>query len=375
MNILFWNQEYRPSLGGVEVHTERLAAGLVARGHRVAVVCGLSSDELTPSEIVDGVEVHRLPFFQGLTSRDLQQIAALRKDVERLKAAFAPDIVHVNLTDASPVLHLMTRDPRAATIVAFHRAAGEFPNGWGLARALAARASALVAPSQRAASDAASVLGIDATSVLPIMNGIPPFPQVSGSLALSPSPNFALAGRLVEVKGAQVAVRALRRLHDEGIEARLDIAGAGDQRKALETLIGDSGLEGYAQLLGQLTHAQLFDLLQRSTALLVPSLFEETFCQVAAEAAQAGLPVLASRIGALPEVVVDGTTGLLFPPGDDHALSILMLRLLREPGLARQLGDAARRQSGERFALGTMIDRYEQLYRSVVTERSSTTAR
>jgi glycosyltransferase involved in cell wall biosynthesis len=73
--------------------------------------------------------------------------------------------------------------------------------------------------------------------------------------------------------------------------------------------------------------------------------------------------------------VADGSTGLLFPPGDDHALSCLMLRLLREPGLACRLGDAGRSQSRERFDLGTMVDRYEQLYASVLADHSSITAR
>jgi glycosyltransferase involved in cell wall biosynthesis len=367
MHVLFWNQEYRPSLGGVEVHTERLAVGLVARGHRVAVVTGRSSEKLAPYEIVDGVEVHRLPFYQVLTAREFRQIAALRQDVERLKAAFTPHIVHVNLTDASPVLHLMTQDPRTATIVAFHRAPSEFPSGWGLARALATRASALVAPSQQAASDAARVLELGATSVLAIMNGIPASTLDSKPLAISPSPSFAMAGRLVAEKGTDVAVRAVRRLHDEGIEASLYVAGAGDQTDVLRALVRDLGLAPHIHFPGRLTQAELFRILQGSTALLVPSMFEETFCQVAAEAAQAGRPVLASRIGALPETVVEGRTGLLFPPGDDKALSSLMLRLLREPGLARQLGEAALLHSRSNFGLKTMVDRYEQLYRSVLT--------
>ena len=159
MRVLFWNQEYFPSLGGVEIHTARLAKSLGGRGHDVAVVAGLSTGDLAQHETIDGIEVHRLPFYGPLATRDMDGIASLRQQVVRLKRQVAPEIVHVNLTDASPMLHLMTAAGDAATVVAFHRALSQLPSAWGLARSLARRAAALVAPSEHAAADDGRNLG------------------------------------------------------------------------------------------------------------------------------------------------------------------------------------------------------------------------
>lgn len=371
MRVLFWNQEYFPSLGGVEIHTARLAKSLGGRGHDVAVVAGLSTGDLAQHETIDGIEVHRLPFYGPLATRDMDGIASLRQQVVRLKRQVAPEIVHVNLTDASPMLHLMTAADDAATVVAFHRALSQLPSAWGLARSLARRAAALVAPSEHAAADAAKTLDLPPISVTTIENGIPSLESEASPLPALPPPEFLAVGRLVSEKAVGVAIRALRRLHDRGVVGYLRIAGTGDELGALRSQTVQLGLEPFVIFEGLLDQHGLNRCYERATALLVPSVFAETFCQAAAEAALAGRPVLASRIGALPGTVVDGETGLLFPPGDYEALSALMVSLVSLPGRARQLGEAARTRARRRYGLEAMTDQYEDLYRSVVRSRST----
>jgi glycosyltransferase involved in cell wall biosynthesis len=376
LRVLFWNQEYSPSLGGVEVYTERLGQALLSRGHAVSVVTSLSADTLSSYERIDGIEVFRLPFYQVLSSRDLDRLARLRSEIVLLKRRLAPQIVHVNLTDASPILHTMTANGDSATVVAFHRALGGLPSAWGLARGLARRASALVAPSSHTSADAASILELSPDSIHVIENGILSLPDPVIALAELPPPNFLFAGRLVAEKAPGLAIRAIARLHEMGIPALLQIAGTGPDLPALKAMVSQMNLTGHVTFLGILPLARLARAYAEATALLVPSIVPETFGQVAAEASLAGRPVLGSRLGALSETVVDGVTGQLFAAGDVDALATLMAELVTSPGLARRLGDAGQARASSLYTIERMTDRYEALYRQVIEGgRSPSTSR
>ncbi|MBM3496086.1 MAG: glycosyltransferase family 4 protein, partial [Armatimonadetes bacterium] len=85
---------------------------------------------------------------------------------------------------------------------------------------------------------------------------------------------------------------------------------------------------------------------------------------VALEAMALGVPVVASRVGGLPEVVEDQLTGLLVPPDDWEALADALLRLAMDPSLRARLGEAARLRVRERFSIETLLDRMAELYRA-----------
>ena len=104
---------------------------------------------------------------------------------------------------------------------------------------------------------------------------------------------------------------------------------------------------------------------RRSLIGLVPSVCPETFGLVALEAMAAGRAVIASHIGGLPDVVVDGETGMLVPPGDPLALQNAIQRLLSDRGLSCRLGQAAQRRTAE-FSAEAVVPRLECLYRELV---------
>ena len=82
----------------------------------------------------------------------------------------------------------------------------------------------------------------------------------------------------------------------------------------------------------------------------------------------AGRPVVATAVGAVPELIEDGTHGLLVPPGDPGALARAIARLLADPGLARRLGEAARWRARERYGREAMVRRFEDFYAGLLTE-------
>jgi len=135
-----------------------------------------------------------------------------------------------------------------------------------------------------------------------------------------------------------------------------------------------SALDGRALLHGRVPNAQLGSHYARAGIFVFPSLWHEPFGIPVIEAMAAGLPVVATRSGALPEVVVDGETGLLVERGDTAALGAAIDRLLSEPLLRRRMGAAGRERVRRFFTWDHCVTRLEQLYGSILGEAASAAA-
>jgi glycosyltransferase involved in cell wall biosynthesis len=107
---------------------------------------------------------------------------------------------------------------------------------------------------------------------------------------------------------------------------------------------------------------ELPSLYRSSGMLVLPSVWEEPFGIPLVEAMASGLPVVATRVGGIPEIVEHGVTGLLVPPDDPDALAGAIAELLVDPSRARELGEAGRRRAEERFSWETVAERLRGLY-------------
>jgi glycosyltransferase involved in cell wall biosynthesis len=186
-------------------------------------------------------------------------------------------------------------------------------------------------------------LGADAARVTLLAHGVEaPAPAAAGVPELPA--RFALyAGRLAEEKG----VRLLPALARGIAPAPLLVAGAGPLAGWLAEQAANAG--SGLRLLGHLDAPVLASVRARADAVVVPSLFPETFGYAVAEAQLDARPVIASRIGALAELVEHDVTGLLVPPGDGSALVEATRHTLAEPERARRWGDAARERARAAF--------------------------
>jgi sugar transferase (PEP-CTERM/EpsH1 system associated) len=171
-------------------------------------------------------------------------------------------------------------------------------------------------------------------------------------------PVLAVA-RLSPEKDLANLVRAAAIARPSDPELRIEVAGDGPCRPELRQLVAELGLEGRVSLLGavndvagQLARAGLFVLPSRSEGIALTLL----------EAMACGLPVVATHVGGTPEVVFDGETGLLVPPGDPVALAQAILRLRRDPEAGERLGEAGRRRIERMFDVRRMVADYEALY-------------
>lgn len=162
-------------------------------------------------------------------------------------------------------------------------------------------------------------------------------------------------GRLRAPKDFATLIRAMA-----GVEARLRIAGDGPDRPALEAEIDRLGLTG-VELLG--TRDDVPELLAGSDVFVLASESEGLPMSVL-EAMAAGLPVVASAVGGVPELVVDGETGVLVPPGDSAALARAITRLVSDPALRDRLGHAGRQRAEREFSLERFEREHLELYRN-----------
>ncbi|HYO12567.1 MAG TPA: glycosyltransferase family 4 protein [Thermoanaerobaculia bacterium] len=217
-----------------------------------------------------------------------------------------------------------------------------------LGRLTAFVADLVLTPSAATAGEVRRDYGAAEVAVLPNVTGgldVEAAPRTGEAAA----PGYLLfVGRLRIRKGVEVLLEALRELRARHPGARLLIAGDGEHRAALESKVVELALEPAAVFLGRCDAPRVRGLLGGAAALVVPSTYEG-MPLVVLEAMEAGVPVVASRVSGIPEVVEDGITGWLVPPEDPEALAAALARVLEDPDGARRRGEAGRRRVDERF--------------------------
>ena len=173
-------------------------------------------------------------------------------------------------------------------------------------------------------------------------------------------------GHLRREKAYEVLIEAAALLRDAGSPAAVLIAGEGPERGRLESLISDRGLGGSVRLLG--ARSDVPDLLAALDVAVCCSDFEGGPLSVM-EYMEAGLPVVASDVGGLPELVADGASGLLVSPRDPQGLAAALAVLIGNAGERRRMGEAGQRMRRERWSLEAWIARIEGLYLELLSRR------
>jgi glycogen(starch) synthase len=190
-------------------------------------------------------------------------------------------------------------------------------------------------------------------------------PALSPDPVPSDPPRLLCLGRLSPEKGFDLALKAFALLVDRFPRARLVIAGDGQARAELEHQAAGLGLDRVVEFIGWVAPDKVPALMNASTIVVMPSR-REGLPSVALEAALMARPVVATRVGGLPEIVLHEKTGLLVDEGNHSALAEAILLLLNNPRTAAEFGNAARRRVQEVFNLERYVDAYDELYRKLV---------
>jgi glycosyltransferase involved in cell wall biosynthesis len=345
-------------LGGLERMVALLARGAAPR-FAVEVIALAGGGRVADEMEADGTLVRRLAlpnYYPGSVLRAARALVTARPDVVHTHGHFAgvagrlaarlvglPVIVH----------HLHTHD---TTLARRHRR---------LERLLGRLSRRVICCSEAVAAHARGDLGLPERLLEVVRNGIEAAPEATRDEALrrlgQPSPPLiGCVGALAPHKGHAILLHAFAALPEAAGRGTLLLAGDGAERPRLETLAGDLGIASRTLFLGE--RADIRALLPALDLLVAPSIGREGLGVAVLEGMDAGLPIVAARVGGLPEIVADGRTGLLVAEGDSGAFAAAIAALLLDPGWARALGAAGRARVEAEFRAAAMVRRIESIY-------------
>ncbi len=362
MKIVVHCVYFPPEVGGLESHVHYLCRGLVGRGHRVTVVTSLSQPGLPISEEIDGILVHRTP----LPSRTPRGwFAHALGSIPRTRAVIADaDIVHAQ---AFPSLLPCTvalagsGTPLVCTLHTSHflRLAARPLTAFAIGKLVKASNHNFAASKEIADVGESLAPGIE---VEVLVNGVDteifqPGPPTLPSAA--PRMRIVVPRRLFPKNGVEFFVRALPLVVRE-VDVEAVVIGDGPERSRLEALARELAVQDRIHFAGAHPHAAMPGLLSAADLAVFPSLVEATSV-AALECMACELPVAASAVGGLPEIV-DDSVGALFPPGDPDAMAACLIALLQSDALAAR-GKTGRRRVISQWSNDRLVDRHLEVYR------------
>jgi len=373
-------------MGGPALHVAYLTAGLEPRGYETTLVAGtLARGEESMAFVAEGLGVPVVTINQ--LHREISPlrdaVAVLR--LARLIRARRPHILHTHTAKAGAIgrLAAVLAGPARPPIIV-HTFHGHVLRGYFgpvraagfrlLERWLARRATALVAVSPQVRDDLVSLGVAPAESFVIVRLGIALEERVSldsagrermrALLGIAPQ-RFVVGwiGRMTGVKRTDDILLALRGLRDRGVDACLLMVGDGPDRDQTERRAKELGVVRECFFLGYQDDVTGF--LAAFDAFVLPSGNEGTPVS-AIEALGAGRPVVATRVGGVPDVVRDGVDGYLVEAGDVAGLAEALARLAADPELRDRMGAAGRERVLPRYAVERLIDDVDRLYRSLL---------
>jgi glycogen(starch) synthase len=358
---------FPPEVGGLESHAFHLCRSLVAMGHEVTMVTSRSLPGVAGEEIMDGVRVVRTWFPSrdtvGWTAHTLASIPAYRRE------ARDADVLHAQ-TFASALPGMIVRQggrrPFVLTLHTSHFLRLARKSAWRpVLRRIIRSADWLLAASEQIRDVALDIHPHPRAEAL--TNGVDTEQFRPEPAPGRPAGRYRLIvpRRLFEKNGVEYLIRAMPLLRERlDVEARL--VGDGPERSRLETLARELAVHEHVQFLGSRPNAEMPGLLAGADAVVIPSLMEATSV-AALEAMSCGVPVAASRVGGLPEII-DEDVGTLFEPADPASLAKRVLALLERPDRA-EAGARGRQRVIERWSLARLARRHVEIYETLLGER------
>ena len=350
----------RLEVGGVERGVVDLSAQLIARGHQVSVISAGGTLVDTLGRV--GAKHYRAPVDQKSLASIMRCIPAVSHLIRQTNV----DIVHARSRVPGWIGYAAARRTERPFITTCH---GFYSPH--LASRVMTWGRTVIVPSHALGRYLIDQFGAPAERLRMIPRGVDleAFGFRGVEAARSPGTprawRIGIVGRLTPIKGHDVAIRALQQLKQSGVRATLCIFGDAPSdkpalRHELEALAASLDVTEAVQWFG--TQQDIPRCLAEMDVAIVPSRYPESFGRSVIEAQAIGVPVVASKLGGLAEVIDDGRTGRLVPPEDPRALAEAIGQLLRDEALRERLVVAARAEVESRYSLTQMVESTLEVY-------------
>ncbi len=342
------------NVGGMEQVILRLAAAQKNTGHRVGVLA-IRGGPLYHDLIAGGIQAEVLG--SGRVNRGLHALRYFR--------AFRPDIVHAHNPSSLHYAVLAKLVSSARVIVTVHgetNARSGSALEWHLVSAVGVVSHAALRNVRFPCAPAK--FSVVHNGIAPVTDDAVSRDAVRRELGISERFVGIIVARLSGLKGHATLLRSVDILRRDGVDLLLLIAGDGAHRAELEQQAGQLSLgEASVRFLG--ARSDVNELLRAADFFVLPSDTEGLPLSVL-EAMAHGLPVVASNVGGIPELIEHDKEGLLVPPADPKALAAAIRTIAEDSALRRRLGEAGRRRASGEFSLATTVLSYDRLYRLAV---------
>lgn len=367
LDVLQVNKLYYPATGGIEEVVRTVAEGLAERGHRSRVLASVPRGRGGRTRH-RGVDVAKAASLGTVSSVPLAPAFPVRLAT----AARDADVVHHHLPNPlGAVSQLAAPTGDAATVATYHsdivrqrRALRAYEP---LLRTFLERVDRILVTSPRLLEHSEHLGPVrEKCTVVPLAVDPAEYDPDREPAADLPVPDdrptLLFVGRLNYYKGVEHLVDAMA-----GLDAHLLVAGDGERREALQRRARERGVAGKVSFLGYVPEGRLRDCYAAADVFVLPSVYRsEAFGVVQLEAMAHALPVVNTDLPTgVPWVSQDGETGLTVPPGDAAALADAIEELLADPERRRALGRNGRARVEREFAVATMLDRVEGVYREL----------
>lgn len=352
-------------ISGSEAHLLALLPRLRDRGWNVRMLM-LHEHEPGARRFADALRSRGIPLDAIPIRADVDPVAFVR--LAAYLARRRPAILHTHLVHGDVYGQVAGTLARVPVRISTKHGFNEFREVryFGIGdRAVASLAHVHIAISRGLVRYLEEVEGFDGTSFEIVHYGIEP--NGERKPYRDEVPRLLCVGRLIPIKGHVVLLRAFAEARNEMPDLELEIAGRGPLEPALHALVRELGIADSVRFLGYVAPIQT--AIERAAVVVVPSM-GEGFGMVALEAMERSRPVIAAEIGGLGELVEDGVTGLLVPPGEAEPLRDAIVRLARDLPLAGRMGEAGRRRALAQFLQQRCTDRTEILYEAALASRS-----
>ncbi len=380
----------RLNMGGPAIHVANLAAGLETRGYHTTLVAGsLARGEDSMAFLAErlGVSVVSVPEIQ----REISAVHDVRSVVRiaELIRSERPHILHTHtakagaIARAAALLAGAARPPVVVHTFHGHVLKGYFGTGRTaffrqVERTLARASDALVAVSPEVRDDLIEFGVAPREKFVVVRLGIPLDERLDDETNdIDYRQQYGIGqeafvvgwvGRMTGVKDTGAVLRTIAALRARGIDAVACLVGDGPDHEPLERLAHELGIARACFFVGY--QAEIAGLYRLFDAFYLPSVNEGTPVS-AIEALATATPVVANRVGGVPDVVRDGVDGFLVEPGDTEAAAERLATLARDPALRGALGEAGRARVRERYSVARLVDDVDRLYRALLESKQS----